>query len=92
MKEGKRKYSGPLQFFHNYEHDREGRKHCTGPASNPYRIKHANGRHEISHRFAKGHGKKRKTQWWEFNKRLGTGWDMASGKKVEEPSRKDKGK
>jgi len=82
MKEGKRKYTGTLQYFHNYEHDPEGRKHCTGPRSNPYRIKHSKGRHIISHKTATGHGKGGKTQKFRFPKKLGSGYDLASGVKV----------
>ena len=85
MKEGKRKYVGPLQFFHNYEHDPEGRKHCTGPASHPYRIAHVKGKHVITHKYAKGHGKKRKAQWFEFPVRLDDGYDLASGIKIDGP-------
>jgi len=85
MTESKRKYSGVLQYFHNYEHDSEGRTHCSGPDSNPYRIGHLGGKHIISHRYAVGHGKKCKRQWFKFTRRLGFGYDMASGIKVSEP-------
>jgi len=82
MKSSERKYTGPLQYFHNYEHDEEGRVHCEGPPSNPYRIKHVNGKHKINLRFAKGHGYRNKPQWFEFIKKLKNGWDLASGIKV----------
>ena len=85
MKEGRRKYVGPLQFFHNFEHDPEGRKHCTGPRSHPYRIVHVDGKHVITHKYAKGHGKGRKAQWFRFTRKLDTGFDLASGVKVEGP-------
>ncbi len=85
MKESERKYTGPLQFFHNFEHDPEGRKHCTGPASHPYRVKHVGGKHVITHRFAKGHGKGRKPQWFKFTRKLDNGYDLTSGIKVEGP-------
>ena len=85
MKKSKRTYKGPSQFFHNYEHDPEGRKHCTGPASHPYRIVHEDRKHRITHKFAKGHGKGGKTQWFKFTKRLGIGYDLASGIKVAGP-------
>ncbi len=82
MKPSKRKYTGASQFFHNYEHSHEGLTHCRGPASNPYRIVHRKGKHTISTKYAKGHGKNKKTQWFEFGSRTGLGWDLASGTKV----------
>jgi len=85
MKESRRTYSSPLQYFHNYEHDPEGRTHCKGPASHPYRIAHEDRKHRITHQYAKGHGKGGKTQWFRFPKRLGTGYDLSSGIKVAGP-------
>ena len=85
MKESQRKYTGTLQYFHNYEHDPEGRKHCKGAVSNPYRVKHSEGKHIVNLPYAKGHGKHRKTQWFKFNKRSSGGWDMTSGVKVPKP-------
>ena len=78
----RRRYTGVMQYFHNYEHDPLGRTHCTGPASNPYRIAHINGLHKVSHRFAVGHGIGCKRQWFEFPRKLGDGYNMASGQRV----------
>lgn len=76
-----RKYDKPNNFFHNYEHSKEGRTHCKGPPSNPYLIKHSGGKHEISLQYAKGHGRTG-TQWFKFNKKLGDGWELESGEKT----------
>jgi hypothetical protein len=83
MKPSEREYTGVTQFFHNYEHDAEGLTHCRGPVSNPYRIVHKNGKHLINVEYAKGHGKLCKEQWFHFTKKVGLGWDLASGVKVE---------
>ena len=80
-----RKYTGVNQFFHNFEHSKEGRTHCTGSKSNPYIITHVEGKHKISLPYAKGHGRGRKPQWFRFPKKLGNGYDMASGVKIEKP-------
>lgn len=85
MRESQRKYTGVLQFFHNYQHDKEGRRHCSGPLSNPYRIDHVNGKHIITHKYAVGHGKKCKRQWFRFPRRLSFGYDMSHYVKVDEP-------
>ncbi|KKM07596.1 hypothetical protein LCGC14_1732320 [marine sediment metagenome] len=91
MRNGQRRYKGPLQYFHNYEHDVEGRTHCTGPDSNPYEIEHVHGMHKISHQYAVGHGRGGKRQWWHFPKRLEEGYDMSSGVRVAEtPSKSAK--
>ncbi|KKL86536.1 hypothetical protein LCGC14_1943770 [marine sediment metagenome] len=86
MKEGQRKYTGTLQYFHNYEHDPEGHKHCKSAGKHPYRIRHSKGKHIISHTIAVGHGKGRKPQWFRFKKRLDGGFDMASGVKINKPT------
>lgn len=78
-----RKYTGPMQFFHNFEHDPKGRTHCKGPPSNPYIIAHEKGKHKITLRYARGHGRGAKPQWFKFTKRLGNGYDLASGVPVE---------
>lgn len=85
MKESQRKYTGVLQYFHNYEHNSDGRRHCTGPQSNPYRIAHLNKKHIITHKYAVGHGKKCKRQWFRFPRRLAFGYDMSHYVKVDEP-------
>ena len=81
MKPSKRKYTGPTQFFHNYEHDSEGRTHCLGPPTNPYIIIHDKGKHKINTPVARGHGKKGDTQWFKFPKTVG-GFDLAEGKPI----------
>jgi hypothetical protein len=90
MKPSERQYTGPLQFFHNYEHDPEGRTHCMGPESNPYIIVHYDGGHVINTEYAKGHDKKRDITWFRFMDKLGPGWDLASGVRIDKedvPSR-----
>lgn len=79
MKPSNRQYTGPSQFFHNYEHNPEGLTHCRGPEGNPYRIVHYEGKHIISTEYAKGHDKKRDITWFKFNERLGPGWNLNSG-------------
>ena len=81
MKPSKRKYTGPLQYFHNYEHDEEGRTHCLGPKSNPYVIAHKDGKHLINAPIAKGHGKGGEPKWFKFKKAAG-GFDLSTGKVI----------
>jgi len=83
MKNKDRKYTTPDQYFHNYEHDIEGRTHCRGPESNPYRIVHYKDTHIINTEFAKGHDKKNNIQWFKFTKRKGPGFLLSSGEKTE---------
>ena len=78
-----RRYTGVLQFFHNFEHDPRGRTHCESHGQFPYSIEHVNGKHRISSREAIGHGRGGKPQKFRFTKRLGSGWDMTSGLKVD---------
>ena len=80
-----RKYTGVLQYFHNFEHDSNGRNHCRSDGKYPYTIRHHNGKHIISSRIARGHGRGGKVQWFRFTRRLGGGYDMASGVKVDAP-------
>ena len=80
-----RKYTGVSQFFHNFEHDPKGLNHCHSAGNHPYTIHHENGKHIISARIACGHGKGCKPQWFKFTRRLGNGWDMASGVRIEQP-------
>ena len=80
-----RKYTGVGQFFHNHEHSPEGRTHCTGPLSNPYRIEHVAGKHKISHPYAKGHGRGGVSQWFRFPEKLGDGYDLSSGIRIAKP-------
>ena len=41
----------------------------------------------IDKRFAKGHGIRKKTQWFEFTKKDRGGYLLSSGKMVEPPSK-----
>lgn len=77
-----RKYTGVLQYFHNYEHDPNGRTHCKSDGNYPYTIKHSNGKHIISSPVAIGHGRGGKRQAFRFTKRVGGGYDMNSGVRV----------
>lgn len=77
-----RKYTGVMQYFHNYEHDPRGLNHCRSAGNYPYEIEHVNGRHKISARIAIGHGRGGKPQKFRFTRKLGSGWDMASGVKI----------
>jgi len=82
MKPSKRKYTGITQFFHNFEHSKEGTTHCAGPPSNPYRIAHYKGQHIINTSVAKGHGRGNKPQWFEFTEKLGPGYKLTSGRPI----------
>ncbi len=92
MQASERQYTGVLQFFHNYEHDPDGRTHCIGMPSNPYVIQHKDGKHIISTEFAKGHGYRCVPQWFKFTKREGWGYDMSSAEKVDESEVTQNGK
>lgn len=78
-----RKYTGVLQYFHNFEHDPTGRNHCQSSGNYPYTIRHSNGKHIISNSIARGHGRGRKPQWFKFTRRLDNGYDMSSGIKID---------
>ena len=78
-----RKYTGVLQYFHNFEHDPLGRNHCKGGKSNPYTIEHVNSRHKINLPYARGHGRGGRPQWFQFTRRLSNGYDMSSGQKID---------
>ena len=81
-----RKYQDSVaQFFHNFEHDPKGLNHCHSDGQHPYRVDHVDGRHVITRSIACGHGRGGKPQWFKFTRRLGGGWDLASGKKVLHP-------
>ena len=80
-----RKYTGTLQYFHNFEHDSTGRNHCQSNGNYPYTIKHSNGKHIISKSIACGHGRGRKPQWFRFSKKLDGGYDMTSGIRISSP-------
>ena len=82
MRRSDRKYTGVLQFFHNYEHDKEGRTHCTGPPSNPWTIEMLGERHVISSQYAMGHGRGH-TQWFKFTEKAPGGWFMKSGQRID---------
>lgn len=90
MKEEKRrrrprKYTGVLQFFHNFQHDPKGLRHCSSKGKHPYTIVHRNRKHLISAPVARGHGRGGKSQLFSFTKRRGKFYDMASGKRIETP-------
>lgn len=74
-----RKYTGTLQYFHNFEHDPRGRTHCKSSGKHPYTIRHRDGKHIISHPIAQGHGRGGKPQLFRFPKRLRDGFDMSKG-------------
>jgi len=68
-------------YFHNYEH---GYKHCTGGAKNPYTVDHFGKMHGIDKQYARGHGIKRKPQWFKFTKKIKSGlWDLSSGTPID---------
>ena len=81
-----RKYTGPLQHFHNFEHDPKGRTHCESNGNHPYTIEHANGKHVISRSVAIGHGRGGKPQMFRFPVHLHRGYDLSKGVKIA-PSR-----
>lgn len=80
-----RKYTGVLQFFHNFEHDPEGLNHCHSEGDHPYSIKHKDGKHVISHSVVRGHGRGGEPQWFRFILKVDDGYDMASGKRIAAP-------
>lgn len=85
MKDSRRTYNKPSQYFHNYEHDSEGRTHCKSSGKYPYSIEHKGGKHVISAKIARGHGKGGKEQFFEFTKKLGNGYDLSSGRRIPRP-------
>lgn len=92
MKDSKRKYTGVLQYFHNYEHDPEGRTHCVGAESNPYIIIHRDGMHVINCQYARGHGEGNKPQWFKFIKHVKNGYDMSFYENIDAQDVPEKGK
>ncbi len=82
-----RRYTGVLQFFHNFEHDPQGLNHCSSSGKYPYTIRHLNSKHVISARIARGHGRGGKPQWFRFTRRLGGGYDMASSVRTGSPEK-----
>ena len=80
-----RRYNGVVQLFHNSEHDPRGLNHCTSNGQMPYRIEHVNGKHKITAKVAVGHGRAGKPQTFCFTRRMGNGWDLASGKRITRP-------
>ncbi len=81
-----RKYTGVLQFFHNFEHDPKGLNHCLSDGNYPYTIEHKDGKHIISSSIARGHGRGGEPQFFRFAKRVTGGYDMASGVKINNPT------
>ncbi|MFA5346528.1 MAG: hypothetical protein WC294_00155 [Methanoregula sp.] len=92
MKNGDRKYVLVSQYFHNYEHDPEGRNHCIGAESNPYVIIHKDGKHIINTEYARGHGRGGHPQWFKFMEKHGDGYDLSSGVKVDVGDVTEKGR
>ncbi len=80
-----RKYTGVMQFFHNFEHDSEGLNHCHSDGDFPYTIKHKDGKHVISHSIVRGHGRGGKPQWFKFMVRFDDGFDMGSAVRIDAP-------
>ncbi len=80
-----RKYTGVMQFFHNFEHDPSGLNHCHSDGQFPYTIEHKDGKHVISHSTARGHGRGGKPQWFKFTVRCEGGFDMASAVRIDSP-------
>jgi len=78
-----RTYNKVSDYFHNYEHDPKGLTHCHSDGKHPYRIKHYKRKHVISNRTATGHGRGNKPQKFKFAKKLGNGWDLSSGMKID---------
>lgn len=85
MKKPQRKYTGVVQYFHNYEHSPTGQAHCESRGKHPYTIKHIPGGHAISNQIAKGHGLGNKPQWFYFPNKVKGGYDLASGIKIDSP-------
>lgn len=83
-----RKYTGVMQFFHNFEHDPSGLNHCHSNGDYPYEIQHKDGKHVISHSIARGHGRGCKPQWFKFPVRCDGGFDMASATRIDGPPRR----
>ncbi len=81
----RRKYTGVMQYFHNFEHDPKGLNHCHSDGNYPYTIEHNGGKHIISASIAIGHGKGGKPQCFQFTKHESGGYDMASGIKIAKP-------
>lgn len=83
-----RKYTGVMQYFHNFEHDPEGRNHCHSEGNYPYTIEHKDGKHIISARIVEGHGRACKPQWFKFTERCNGGYDMISAVRIDGPPAK----
>ncbi|MFA5379940.1 MAG: hypothetical protein WC455_29540 [Dehalococcoidia bacterium] len=83
-----RQYNCVSDYFHNYEHSPEGLTHCHSTGQYPYNVHHFNGHHVITAAVARGHGRGGHEQWFRFSKRLGDGYDLASGTKIESPMKR----
>lgn len=81
-RKSQRTYKKVRDYFHNYEHDPQGRTHCKSKGKHAYSIIHDKGKHVISSRVATGHGRGGKPQKFIFTRMLKKGWDLASGRKV----------
>lgn len=67
IRKSPRKYTEIEQFFHKGT----GETHLSG-------VKHIGDKHIIAKRYAKG-----QDQWFRFTERVGNGFDLSSGKKVD---------
>jgi len=78
----RRKFTGPIQFFHYYDHG--ALAHCVGSREDPYIICHIAGRHIIDKEYAIGHGKGRSPQMFIFTEKALCGkFFLSSGKKID---------
>ena len=80
-----RDYGKVEPHFHNFEHSETGTTHCHSEGNHPYEISMSNGKHIISAQVAKGHGYDNESQWFVFAEKLGSGYNLASGIKIDGP-------
>ncbi len=78
-----RDYSKVEPHFHNFEHSEAGTTHCHSEGKHPYEIKMVNGKHKITAQVAQGHGYDNEPQWFVFTEKLGDGYDLAAGIKID---------
>jgi hypothetical protein len=80
-----RNYDKVEPYFHNFEHNEAGTTHCHSEGNYPYEIKMVNGKHIITGHIARGHGYGNEPQWFVFINKLGSGYDLSSGIKIDNP-------
>ncbi len=78
-----RSFNRVSHYFHNFEHDPQGRTHCRSNGQHPYQIEHLNGQHVITRHIAVGHGRGGKPQAFVFKRKRGKGFDLESGVRVD---------